>query len=260
MALVTCLLISTNLFAFSFEDLRQGALSFIAKFISKEENNIVKYSLPEIPKNQEKATSTLVYDKNDSIEIKKTPYDSLSPEEKRRYDFSFLEELFVVVRNSKGSDDELSLYLNVLNQGGSREGVYRKVTLDEIYQSLENFEETISDKAIKFTLRFSKKYLDKNFKKDSFKNINIYSLKRITIENVLDVIESLKKNEDSVYQYYAILSSELARDYPEFFTNKIRRNSDEAFHYDWAKGVPFQHLKSEVIIKLNTVLNLLQGN
>jgi hypothetical protein len=39
----------------------------------------------------------------------------------------------------------------------------------------------------------------------------------------------------------------------------MRSNKSAADHKKWAKSVPDQYIKSEVILKLNKVLNKLQG-
>jgi hypothetical protein len=69
------------------------------------------------------------------------------------------------------------------------------------------------------------------------------------------VLEYFARTPDQFYRWYAIFSSELATDYPSLMRTEIRTNNDALTHYNWAESVPFDHVQSEVIIKLSLVLN-----
>jgi len=47
----------------------------------------------------------------------------------------------------------------------------------------------------------------------------------------------------------------LATRYPLVFKFETRKNMSKEFHRSWAASVPIQMIKSEVIIKLQQVLN-----
>jgi hypothetical protein len=66
------------------------------------------------------------------------------------------------------------------------------------------------------------------------------------------------KDLDSLYRWYALFSSELAKDYQPMLLSDVRKDPSALFHYQWAQGMPIQHIKSEFIIKLHTVMNGLQ--
>ena len=62
---------------------------------------------------------------------------------------------------------------------------------------------------------------------------------------------------DDLFSWYGVLSSDLATNYPDVLKNKQRKKKLSQYHRDWAKAAPIQYVKSEVIIKLNKVINRL---
>ena len=215
-----------------------------------------KIKLPQIPSIIKKSTDIESYTK---LKRDPTEYDALSAEQKRKFDYKFLVELFQVTRKSDPKDEDLSNWLNTLDQGGSREGIYQALVLDEVYAALENIEVKPSKRLLDFTLAFSQKFLNQTFKVESINQLNSYSLKRIVTEKALDVIEYYEsKDLESMHSWYAIFSSDLAKEYSPLFKSPLRLDPNPEFHYEWAKNMPVQHIKSEVIIKLHSVMNKLQ--
>lgn len=215
-----------------------------------------KITLPEIPQEVKKNTDVGSYTKKQKDP---TEYDRLPTERKRQFDYKFIEELFQVTRKTEARDEDLSNWLNVLDQGGSREGIYQALTLDEVYASLENMDERPTDKLLDFSLKFSEKFFKQTFKKESLNQLNLYSLKRIFTEKGLDLMEFYEvKDLDLLYRWYALVSADLAKDYSPLLKSPVREDPRAEFHYEWAKGMPIQHIKSEFIIKLHTVMNGLQ--
>ena len=103
--------------------------------------------MPEIPVEIKKMTDTQVYEKKIKEE---TEFDRLNPEEKRQYDYNFIQELFLVTRKVEAGDEDVVNWLNVLEQEGSREGIYQALVLDEIYTGLEEMNEVSSERLINF--------------------------------------------------------------------------------------------------------------
>ena len=212
--------------------------------------------LPPIPKEVKKGTDVGSYTK---LQKDRTEFDKLPPERRRQFDYKFLEELFQVTRKSEAKDEDLANWLNTLDQGGSREGIYQALTLDEVYSALENMEERPSAQLLDFSLKFSQRYFNQTFKKESLSQLNLYSLKRIFTEKGLDLLEYYEvHNLDHLYQWYAVFSSELAKDYSPLLKTPLRQDQRLEYHLEWAKAMPIQHIKSEFIIKLHTVMNGLQ--
>lgn len=213
-------------------------------------------ALPEIPKQAKNSTDVGSYTK---IYKEPTEYDKLPAEKKRKFDYLFVEELFRVTRKTEPKDEDLSNWLNTLEQGGSREGIYQALVLDEVYSGLEGMEEKPSQKLLDFSLKFSQSYLNETFNQDSLKDLNLYSLKRIFTEKSLDLMEYFEvKDLDALYRWYAVFSANLAKEHAPSLKSKIRQDPTAEFHYEWAKGMPIQHIKSEFIIKFHTVMNGLQ--
>lgn len=212
--------------------------------------------LPEIPKMVQKSTDVESYTKKTK---EPTEYDRLPQERKRQFNYKFIEELFQVTRKTEAKDEDLVNWLNTLDQGGSREGIYQALTLDEVYNTLESIEEKPTDKLKNFCLEFSQKFLNQTFNADSLDQLNLYSLKRIFTEKGLDLMEYFEVRDlDALYRWYAVYSADLAHNYEPFLKSPIRKQTSAKYHYEWAKGMPIQHIKSEFIIKTHKVMNGLQ--
>ena len=65
-------------------------------------------------------------------------------------------------------------------------------------------------------------------------------------------------NLEDLYLWYAVFSSELATVYAPLLKTEIRQNTRLEYHLEWARSMPIQHIKSEFIIKLHSVMNGLQ--
>lgn len=212
--------------------------------------------LPEIPKQIKKSTDIQNYTR---LQKSPTEYDKLPALRKRQFDYSFIQELFVATRKTEAKDEDLSTWLNTLDQGGSREGIYSALTLDEVYSALENLEGRPSKKLLDFSLNFSQRFFNQTFKKEALIELNVFSLKRIFTEKGLDLLEYYEvHNLENMYLWYAVFSSELATNYGPLLKSKVRQDTSLEFHHEWAKSMPIQHIKSEFIIKLHTVMNGLQ--
>ncbi len=215
-----------------------------------------KLTLPEIPQEIKNRTSVQTYEKKIKAE---TEFDHLNPNDKKQYDYNFIQEIFLVTRKVEARDEDVVNWLNVLDQGGSREGIYQALVLDDIYSGLEEINEQPSARLIGFIVKFGKIFLRKEFNPDSLKKFNDYSLKRIFTDQLLDLLEYYEEKDlDSLYRWYGLYSSELAIDYEPFMKTQIRREASSFYHYEWAKKMPIQHIKSEVIIKTHLVMNSLQ--
>lgn len=213
-------------------------------------------AMPEIPAQVKKSTDVSSYTKKtkDATEFEKLPADK-----KRQFNYNFIEELFQVTRKTEAKDEDLANWLNTLEQGGSREGIYQALVLDEVYNGLESIEEKPSKKLVDFCLKFSQKFLKQTFKSESLNRLNLYTLKRIYTEKGLDLLEYYEVRDlDALYRWYALFSAEIGKQYDPFLKSQIRKNSSATFHYEWAKSMPVQHIKSEFIIKIHTVMNGLQ--
>jgi len=217
-------------------------------------NNIIE--MPKIPKINKKSTSVDTYSKKPKS---LTSYDKLAADKKRQFDFNFLQELFRVTRKTEPKDEEISNWLNTLEQGGSREGVYQALVLDEVYYNLEGMQDKPTQKLLSFYIDFSSKFLNQALKPESISKFNLFSLKRILTEKSLDVMEHFEINQvDNLYKWYANFSADSALKFSDYMQSEVRKNRSALIHYQWAKDMPIQHIKSEFIIKIHTIMNELQ--
>lgn len=211
----------------------------------------VEYKLPEIPYVDEDAKSMDVY-KNKYVEKIK-----IDKEKSLRLNIAYVSELFDVIKERKGTGSEVSSWINVIDQGGSREGVYRAMVLDRDYQGMENYDKLVSTAGAEFAHRFSKRFAAVEINEETLKKINFYSVKRLVTEKALEIVDAFK-NEEDLHQWYAVLSHEFARDFQYAFSNDVRQNNSYDYHLNWAAKAPRQHMKSEIIIKIHRVFNSLQ--
>ena len=226
------------------------------KFFGEEPKPAPEVEMPAVPKLERKSTDVDSYTKKTK---EPTAFDKLPEQRKRQYDYEFLKELFLVTRKTEARDEDLATWLNTLEQGGSREGIYQALVLDEVYVALENIDEKSSDKLKAFTLQFSQKFLNQTFKEGSLDQFNLYSIKRIVTDKAIDVMANYEQKDlDSLYRWYAVFSSDIAKQNYPFLRSPLRQNESALYHYEWAKNSPIQQIKSEFIIKLHGVMNNLQ--
>lgn len=240
----------------------RGMISNIAgvdwsnKILGEAPAEVSTVTLPVIPQIVKKNTDVESYTKKTKGQ---TEYDKLTSEKKRQFDYKFLQELFMVTRKSEAKDEDIANWINTLDQGGSREGIYQALVLDEVYAALENINEKPTAKLVNFSVSFAQKFLNQTLKAESLETLNLYSLKRILTEKGLDILEYYEtKDLDELYRWYAVFSADLAKDHEVFLKSDVRRDKSSEYHYEWAKSMPVQHIKSEFIIKLHTVMNGLQ--
>jgi hypothetical protein len=225
-----------------------------------------KLVLPAIPKVKHNAKSTAGFTaaKVVKLQAKASPIlqDKDRQQQMRQDNFHFVNELYQSVMENEPTGSELSQWMNVLDQGGSREGVYRALVLSNKYAGLENFDRTSSDQTIQFTRDFMGTYLDQQVESEQLEKVNSYSIKRIVVEQSLELIDTFNANNpkgDQLPRWYAIISTELASNYPNLWKRKLRGTTNPQIHLQWAKSVPEQELKSELIIKLHRLFNHLDG-
>lgn len=204
-----------------------------------------------------KITLPVIPDKIPESQIKPieklTSFDGLSSMSKRNYYKNFIKELSYVSRGIRIDEAGVKNWLNVLEQGGSQEGVYRAMVLDKVYSNLEDFEDPLTDKIIQFVQSYGSRFLKKTYSEKSLRSVNIYTIKRITTEKTLELVDYLQIKPDDLYRWYAVFSAEVAKGLRT--DNRVRAIKEANYHYMWAQKVPIQHIKGEVIIKLHEILN-----
>lgn len=213
----------------------------------KIEDTIV---LPAIPEVKEAQTSTDVYNK-------KADKVKLAENEEQKFFKSFIRDIYKSVRRQDPTDEEMNRYMGILLQGGAREGIYRSMVLDEVYAKMENYDMPMNSKVADLAVHLYGTYLGKTIQKEKLKGINFYSIKRLVAERALEVMDSFGDDRESLENWYAVLSNDLATKHGANFSNQFRKNTKKSVHKKWAQKYPVQHLKSEVLIKLHTSFNSL---
>lgn len=212
--------------------------------------------IPAIPKNFKLSTDVSAYSRKSKPD---TEFDKLPVNERAKYNRAFIQELFYATRKIEPKDEDLSTWMNNLNQGGSREAIYQGLVLDDVYATLENLNEKPNARLLEFCVNFSKKFFLLNYTEDGLKGFNLYTLKRTITEKGLDLMEYYEgKDLDDLYTWYAVYSADLAKEYSPLLRSDLRKNESPEFHLAWAKGMPIQHIKSEFIIKTHSIMNQLQ--
>jgi hypothetical protein len=154
--------------------------------------------------------------------------------------------------------EEIITYFNILNQGGTREGIYRSLVSDATYAGIENQEGyAVKTVSADLAIFIYEKYLHKKINKDSLKGMSIFTLKRLVTEKTLDLLDAYGEDRVGLEKWYANFSSDLALKFPAKMNNKLRQSTSAQSHLAWAKKVPIQHIKSEVIIKTHMAFNSL---
>jgi hypothetical protein len=268
--LILQILISNNIFAQSAKGIlgdnqskwrplvsKHAGEKWAIKFFGVKEEvlnkNKNKLKMPDIPKVKKDATSIDVYKVN-----RKNPekFNKLTTDQIRSIHYNYVVEMYQTVRKQDAPEEELQKWINVLDQGGSYEGVYRALVLDNYYASLEqNNVETSAQMAEKINGLFSK-FLKRKVKKQILINMNPYTLKRLVVEKFLEVGDALIQREIKDFEtWYAILSIDFAKDHQNIWQKKIRKISKAKVQKKWLEKMPLQIIKVEMIIKLNKVMN-----
>lgn len=219
------------------------------KLIGIEKVQAVSLVMPKLPEIVEDATSTAVY-------YKKEETIKINPEQEQKLNMAFIYEIYDATRRTKPNTDEVGKFMNVLSQGGTREGIYRALVLDSVYGGMENWDHPVKRNAAEFAVKFYETYLGKKVSLKTFEGMSIFSLKRLITERALDMVDAFGENKrEDLNTWYAIMSEDLATSFPQVFTNAIRKNKSAVDHKSWAAAVPLQHIKSEIMIKLHQSLN-----
>jgi hypothetical protein len=260
--IITILIFQTSFaFALDFNDYLNKAKSRIESLMGKKADTVnvtTDVIFPKIPKIIRDAKSLKVYEKKGKVYTQGHAFNKMRVEQKRKYRLAFIQELYFVVNGAHGDKSNVLSSLNVLENGGAREGIYRSIVLSNDYASLEGFSENPTDKLLGFSSRFGKKFLNRDFNTALMKQLNLYGIKKVITEKTLELVDAFPKDGEALYRWYAVFSSDIVIEFPILFKGQTRSQSSALYHLAWAKSVPLQHIKSELIIKIHKIMNSLQ--
>ncbi len=240
------------------EDLEKSLRPLISKYLGESLANSLfgvkeeELELPPIPKIVKNAKAVVV-----ESEAETKDKLNLSSEEIAVYHAGFIKELYQVVLSQKASRNDISTWMNTLMNGGSREGIYRNLVLGKVYLSMESMKSGITEGTVNFAQFVLKDFINYETTQEKLSRLSVYTIKRLVTEKALNVFDALiRSNEDDAYKWYGILSGRMASVYGGALgNNKIRVNPSSHFHYNWAKDVNVQMIKSELIIKIHKIFN-----
>lgn len=211
----------------------------------------VDNELPPIPEISKDAKSLDVYQRPEDPNK-----DAGKGKDLDKFNYRFINEVYKATRDVKPTAEQLNNWMNVLSQGGTREGLYRALVLDNSYAAKEGMEFPLNDSSVNFAMEFFSRYLNRSLTKAQLEKSNFYTLKRVTTERVLEILDAyILKNREHLYDWYAIFSGEMAKSYPQAFKSKLRKNPSVEIHRRWATKVPEQFLIGEVIVKIHLLYN-----
>ncbi len=240
------------------DQLKEKARPLVVKVFGKEKADAwlgevqQTVALPKIPEVKKSSTSTDNYDWKDSVRAK---FYSLPQQDQEKYNYAFIDELFKLTRRSKAEDSDFRRWLNTLNQGATREGIYRALMVDDVYAALLNYDEDCSQRLVQFVDEFLEKYLNQGVRPEVLKDMRFFALKRLVVDKTLDLLEVLKLNREDLENWYAVFSADIAKRYPQFWKNALRKNDNALYHQAWARTNSVDHIKVEIALKLHKVLN-----
>jgi len=247
-------------YAFDLDEIKEKVRPYVVKYLGADIANkyfgdqkpSINIKLPKIPIVEKDATSLRPFEKVED------PHKNAVPKDKaEKFNYLFLKELYKFTRMGKISQGDMKKWMNILSQGGTREGVYRALVLDNTYYSLEKRKYPVNGKIIIFAKWYLTKFVDKKTSDKKLQKINFFHLKRVVAEHSLEIIDAFKKRND-LLDWYGVLSGNIAQKYSGLFKGKIRNNPSIIDHRNWAAKVPLDYLKSEVILKVHKIFNFLR--
>ncbi|MFW5887254.1 MAG: hypothetical protein ACOCUH_00495 [Bacteriovoracia bacterium] len=209
-------------------------------------------NLPQIPEVKKDGKSTEVYKWSDPVT---SDFSKLTKEKQQQYNYSYIIELFKVTRRSEPEDQDLRKWLNAFDQGASREGIYRALVYDNVYATLENFQDRPSKRMVKYIQDYMERYLNQSVRNILINDFNFFTLKRLVTEKTLEVLDELKKDRKDLEDWYAVWSADIATKFPGIWKSRLRKSKSKAVHKDWAQTASVDHIKGEVVIKLHKLFN-----
>jgi len=185
--------------------------------------------------------------------------NKISKDKREKLNYFYVKELYESARNQPSTSNDLAKWMNVVSQGGSLEGVYHALVLDNTYAGLENFDQPASAAAINYAVEYLDKYLNKAVTREKLEGSNFFTLKRVVTERTIEAMNALAKKRSDLNDWYAVLAHDMASTRPEMWTNKIRKSQSKVFHKKWANKAPYSFVSSEVIIKVHKTFNYLKN-
>ena len=230
------------------------------KLLAKSKDAVVLPALPDLDDGDPKDTSKLQDDPAQGPIAERKEWTDTE----RDYQYYFLREIFPQLRQQELEVEDAQKWMNVLEQGGSRQGIIRALILDDYYYKLQMQQVPNSAATIKFAQDYAEKFLGVSYSAEDLGQVDFFTLKKELIEKTLRLLDLLLAEgtptaKNNFANWYGVFSAQVAKDYPELFTDPVRGKKGQSIHRQWALDNEASYVYSEVIIKLCKILNQLNA-
>lgn len=225
----------------------------VENFMSEVKDSFDGIELPDLPrlKSDPKNPNQI---KIGEDKLRKKFYKGLGREDRIQLAVGLVNEMYEVVLGRKPTTVERRGKVNVLVQGGTREGIYHSLILGDEYRVREQQSiRALSKKNNHFSLYYLKKYLGLTV--DKWEQDNFFVLKKIITEKTLDLVDAFEKRHD-VNRWFAVFSEDLEQKLS--WRQGHRKLGDRNTYMLWSTNIPLDILKSEIVIKIHHLMNALQ--
>jgi len=173
------------------------------------------------------------------------------------------EQIFL---KSEQNPKDISAWINVLNQGGSIEGVYHGLILSTQYSNLERG--SVSLPAIRFLgeelswlkkpedtekAEKERKELAQKIAQENIRN-SLFTIKRTFGEFILQEIEKRKNDRAALSKWYAAIAVRWSNKDVNFGMNQ-RNKADFDFHKNWATTNSIGMIQWELLNRVHRLFN-----
>ena len=230
------------------------------KFLSASQEEVALPTLPDLDDGDPKDVSQLQDDASHGPIAERKEWTDTE----RNYQYYFLREIFTQLRQQELEVEDAQKWMNVLEQGGSRQGIIRALILDEYYYKLQMQQVPNTEATIKFAQDYAEKFLGVSYSAEDLAQVDFFTLQKELIEKTLRLLDLLLSGENPTAKnnfasWYGVFSAQVAKDYPELFTDPVRGQKGQSIHRQWALDNEASYVYSEVIIKLCKILNQLNA-
>ena len=248
------LMIVAESHAYSLDNIFSFLKKNLQSFFTQKEIDKPMISLPKIPTiDRNPKDFTQIGKKNDRLD---NPfYQQLTGKQRIELAIGLVHEVYLAVLERNPKIEEKENKVNILLQEGSREGIYHSLVLGREYRHHESVQNLLSDRNKKFVSHHFEIYLGIKINRQQLEKMDFHTVKRLTVARSLEVIDALQKKTD-VHSWFAVFSEMMANTIE--WKQKHRKLVTRKHYFHWAKKIPLDILKSEVIIKIHLLMNSLQ--
>ena len=194
-----------------------------------------QFALPQLPQIQRNPKDISQIGRPDDRQINPF-YNKLSPKQRTSLAVGLVNEIYSVVLLREPSERERRGKINILQQGGAREGIYRSLVLGDEYRQQELAGGPLSERNQKFALDYFKTYLGVAVTGKQLDQWNFYGVKRLAAERALEIIDAFAERAD-VNAWFAILSERMEQEVK--WRQKHRQLGGRQRYLQWAQKFPW---------------------